>query len=257
MKIPERTKALLKKLFTRRRLIRTVKILGWVVLYSGLFLITVYFTMYSMIKIDELEVPRLVGMGIDEARDYAREQKFRLKKKAGYFQGNYPPLTIIDQYPEPGMNIKKNSFVTVYVTADVDQVEVVDLTGFSISEAERMLEDQNLRKRYISYMETTDIPSNLVIAQSYAPGEMVNIRTGIDLLVSKGKRRVSYVMPDLIGKSLDEVSDFLSRWDLKIAESRIKYVEYPLTPPGVIISQSPKPGFRINSNNLIDLKVSR
>jgi|GEM_PF-427063 len=257
MAVREKITHILNKVFTRQRVRSFLKVFGFIVLYAGLFGLTVYFTMYSMIKIDEIKVPDLVGTDYSRTREIAKEQKFRLKKKVGYFQGNYPPLTVIDQYPEPRTRIKKNSFVTVYITADIDQVEMADLEGFSLSEAEKMLADQNLRKRYISYMETGNVPSNLVIGQSYAAGEMLNVRTGVDLLVSKGQRKVSYVMPDLIGKSLREVTVFLEKWGLKVAESRIQYVEYPLTPAGIVISQSPKPGFRISSNNLIDLKVSQ
>ena len=257
MEISRKLKDLSGKIFTKKRLILFSKMIGYILLYFGLFISTIYFTMYTMIKSEEIQVPDLIGLGINDVIKIAKNNKFKIKRTIGYFQGNYQPLTVIDQYPEKKTNIKKNSFVTVYITADVQEVEVPDLGGFTILDAEAKLEELNLRKRYISYMESDNVPSNLVIGQSFTPGQMVHVRRGIDLLVSKGKKEVSYVMPDLIGKSLEEARIVLAERGLKIAESRIERINYPLTPQEIIISQSPKPGFKISANNLIDLKVSK
>lgn len=253
----EKFKKIIKEIFPKKRVLVISKVIGFIALYCTVFIVTVYFTMYSMIKSDEIKVPNLIGLDIKDVMKIAKNNKFRIRRKVGYFKGDYNPSTVIDQSPEKKVNIKKNSFVIVYITADIQKVTVPDLEGFTIGDAEKKLEELNLRKRYISYMESKNIPSNLVIGQSYSPGELVNIRRGIDLLVSKGRRKVSYVMPDLIGKSLEEVKTILAKRGLKIAEFRIERINYPLTPQEIVISQSPKPGFRISSNNLIDLKVSK
>jgi beta-lactam-binding protein with PASTA domain len=247
----------IRRIFNKKNLFSSLKITGFLALYGVLFVITLYFTMFKLIKIDEIRVPNLIGSKLSEVIKSSQKNHFKIKKKIGYYQGNYEPLTVIDQFPESATTIKKNSFITIYITADVEKVTVPDLEGYSLLEIERILEDAKLRKRYISYVETDGIPANTIIDQSIPPGLEVEVRKGIDLLVSKGRSKVSFLMPDLIGKPLEAARRFLNEQGLKIAESRIQRVVYHGIQPDIIITQSPKPGYRISSNNLIDLWVSR
>lgn len=250
-------KRLPSRIFTKKRGIFLGKILGFTLLYFAVLVLSVYFTMNNLIKGKEITAPDLLGKKLNEVKRIAKIEGFKVKEKVGYFQRDIEPLTIIDQHPDAGTMIKEDSFITVYISSKLVQVTVPDLTGFNLKECERLLEKNNLKRRFISYMETRDFPADLVIGQSYPGDTKVPIRTEVDILVSKGHKSISYIMPNLIGMNREEVTAQLEKVGLKIHESRIQQIEYPGLRPDIIVKQRPLPGFQINAKYLIDIKVSK
>ncbi|MCP5103969.1 MAG: PASTA domain-containing protein, partial [bacterium] len=125
---------------------------------------------------------------------------------------------------------------------------------YSLRESEKILRDNDLRKRYISYMDARDVPVDFVISQSVPPGARVVSDSGIDILVSRGRREQAYIMPDVIGKRLEKVEEYFSGMGLQISEKAT--VSYPGLEPGIVIKQAPTSGFRINSKARITIEVS-
>jgi serine/threonine-protein kinase len=78
---------------------------------------------------------------------------------------------------------------------------------------------------------------------------------GASLLVSRGPRDVSYVMPDLIGKDAQQVLAILERAGLKVTD--VRYRSYPGIAPGIVLRQSPSAGQRVSARAALSLDVSR
>ena len=69
---------------------------------------------------------------------------------------------------------------------------------------------------------------------------------GRALLVSRGQRGASYVMPDLIGRDArTPCSRSCERAGLKVAD--VRYRSYPGVAPGIVLRQSPPAGQRVSS----------
>jgi serine/threonine-protein kinase len=238
-----------------RKIVVVSKILGLVAFYSLILVASVFFTMSILIKGEELRAPDLVGKNLNEAYKMAANKGVYLKKVVGNYDQHYKPLTIIDQLPAPGTWVKEKSFVKVFVASELIEVIVPDLSGHSLKEIESILRESDLKKRFVSYMESAEVPVDFLVCQSYPPGVRVPRGAEIDLLVSKGKEEPSFIMPDLIGMELERVATFFEIKGLKTA--KITEVPYPGLRPGIIIKQFPSSGFRINSKNLIDLRVSK
>lgn len=238
-----------------RKILVISKILGLVAFYSFILVASIFFTMSILIKGEEVKAPDLVGKNLNEAYALASDKGVYLTKVVGNYDKHYAPLTIIDQMPAPGTWVKEKSFVKVFVTSELIEVIIPDLSGQGLKEIESIIRESDLKKRYVSYMESEDVPVDFLISQSYPPGARVPRGAEIDLLVSKGKGEPAYIMPDLIGLEIDQVSAFFESKGLQI--SRITDVPYPGLRPGIIIKQLPSSGFRINSKNLIELHVSR
>ncbi len=239
----------------KKKLILLLKISGIVFIYSLAFILSVYFTMKFLIKTDEVKAPDLRGKSLKEAFLIAKKNGIYLKKSFGIYDKTYKPLTVIDQFPAPDTKVKVGSVLKVYVSSDINEVIVPQLVGLNIKEVEDILKKSNLRKGFVSYIFANDVPIDFVISQSYSEGTRIAEGSNIDILVSKGFKRKDYIMPDLIGKRAADVLAYFENNGLKIAD--IKEVEYFGLDPGIIIRQSPAPGFKINSRNRISIEVSR
>jgi beta-lactam-binding protein with PASTA domain len=62
-------------------------------------------------------------------------------------------------------------------------------------------------------------------------------------------------MPDFIGRPVAEVLELLRLAGLKVGD--IRYRTYPGTAPGTVLSQSPRPGYRVGPRSVITLDISK
>ncbi len=237
----------------KKKLLKLARISGIIVLYFIILIITVFFTMKALIKGKETEAPNLIGKSLEQAQKIAVTQKVYLKRIDGNYDRHYDPLTVINQAPDPGVRIKEKSYITVFVTSDVVDVIVPDLVGYDLSDCEKLLSENNLRKRYVSYMDAEDVPVDFVIAQSYPPGARVPTGTEIDILLSRGAKEKSYIMPDVIGKYASDVKIYFEIRNLKVLENK---VYYPGLQPGLVVRQYPLSGHPINVKARISIGVS-
>jgi beta-lactam-binding protein with PASTA domain len=129
------------------------------------------------------------------------------------------------------------------------------LVGTSIRSARLALDLANLPLRRTVEVHTA-APEGEIIMQWPAPGTADSLEeAGVSLLVSQGPAGSEYVMPDLIGRPVEEVIDALRRAELKVTE--IRYRSYPGRAAGTVIGQYPRPGFRVGPRSPISLDVNR
>jgi beta-lactam-binding protein with PASTA domain len=77
----------------------------------------------------------------------------------------------------------------------------------------------------------------------------------VSLLVNRGDRGASYVMPDLIGVNGDRAAEILRARGFRVAV--VGSNPYPGVAAGVVIRQGPQAGFQIGPGEPISLEVSR
>jgi beta-lactam-binding protein with PASTA domain len=77
----------------------------------------------------------------------------------------------------------------------------------------------------------------------------------VALLVNRGERGASYVMPDLIGVNGDRAAEILRARGFRVAV--VGTTPYPGVAAGVVIRQSPQGGFQIGPSEPVSLEVSR
>lgn len=231
------------------------KTFGIFLLYFFVFFLSVYFTMMILIKGEELNAPDLVGKSIMDAESIADNCHVFLKKVEGTYDKNVKPNIIINQVPSPGVRIKEKSIIKVFVPSQVLEVVVPNLSGLSLNDCDKILGENDLIKRYISYIDASDTPVDIVMGQSYPVGTQVPRGTEIDLLVSRGSKEISYIMPDLIGKKSGDILIAFEQLGLKMPTPT--RVSYPGVESGVVVKQYPLSGFPINNKARISVEVSK
>ena len=104
----------------------------------------------------------------------------------------------------------------------------------------------------VSEVRSPDYPPDVVLAQE-PPAKGGG--TKVALLVNRGDRGVSYVMPDLIGVNGDHAAEILRQRGFRVAV--VGANPYPGVAAGVVIRQNPRAGFQIAPGEPISLEVSR
>ncbi len=233
---------------------KLLKIFLWTGVFGVIFLISSFLTMFMLIKGETYRVPDLRGKTEEEAIKILTKKELYLKKRREVFSRDYPEGTIVSQYPEPGEKIKKHHFIIVDISSGGERVKVPDLIQKNVKAAKIELEQYFLKIKRISSIHYK-FQAEDIIAQNPPPGSEAFKKSGIDILVSSGPRIVSYIMPDLIGKNVNDVMNYFEKYGLKI--EGIREVEYEGIPSGTIVRQTPLSGYKIKRGNIIILDVVR
>ena len=132
-------------------------------------------------------VPQLTGKSVRDAK-FSLE---RLGLKLGDVDqepSSYPKDMIYDQQFAEGTPIKKGESVNVTVSlgqVQAGSIEVPDLIGKSLTEAEKILADSSLKVGKINYQPSFSLLPNTILDQYPSKGNKVNPGDAIDLFVTK------------------------------------------------------------------------
>ena len=77
----------------------------------------------------------------------------------------------------------------------------------------------------------------------------------VALLINRGEKGASYVMPDLIGVNGERAAAVLRARGFRVAV--VGSTPYPGVGAGIVIRQGPQAGFQIGPGEPISLEVSR
>jgi beta-lactam-binding protein with PASTA domain len=104
----------------------------------------------------------------------------------------------------------------------------------------------------VSEIRSHTFAPDIIVAQS--PPAKTAAAT-VALLVNRGERGASYVMPDLIGVNGDRAAEILRSRGFRVAV--VGATPYPGIAAGIVIRQSPQAGFQIGPAEAVSLEVSR
>jgi beta-lactam-binding protein with PASTA domain len=128
-------------------------------------------------------------------------------------------------------------YLTFKVLSFSRTVEIPELSGKSVLEANKLLTDRGLYLKIEGEDYDTTVPTGHIIRQGIPAGNKVKERRAIKVVISKGLRVRS--IPLLVGKTLLESESFLLEKGLKI--SKIIPVHSSTVEKDRIIAQKPEP----------------
>lgn len=159
---------------------------------------------------------------------------------------------VITQEPPPGSVARRQRSVRVWLSAGPHAVALPQLVGQTARSAQLRAAEDGITIDEVAEIRSPDTPADVVVAQS-PPAKAASGR--VALLVNRGDRGVSYVMPDLIGVNSDRAVEILRSRGFRVAV--VGSTPYPGVAAGVVLRQSPAAGFRISPGEPISLEVSQ
>ena len=132
-----------------------------------------------------------------------------------------------------------------------NRVSVPDLDGLTITQAERALDEANLRLG-AQTPELSERPEGTVIAQQPAAGEMLEQGQAVNVTVSSGREQVT--VPQLVGlTSVEDVRVALTDAGLQLGPVQRQESEQPAD---YVLEQTPEAGTQVDLGSLVSIVVS-
>jgi len=133
-----------------------------------------------------ISVPKLVGKTVTNSR-FSLE---RLGLKLGSIfeaPSNSPKNTVLEQQYSEGTKIDRGSAVNITVSSgsETGSIVVPDLIGKSLTDAEAIITELNLKIGKINYQPSFAILPNTIIDQYPSKGVLLNPSDNIDLFITK------------------------------------------------------------------------
>ena len=230
---------------------------GKLLLLAGALIVTyVLFAAAAMrvaIKTREVEVPQLSGKSVNEASALLIDAGLHLKVEEGRrVDPKVPAGQILAQDPAAGIRTRRERGVKVWVSAGPRSSIVPALIGESDRTAQMRVQQDGFIVSSLSEIRSAEYPAGTVVAQT-PPAKSQSER--VALLVNRGERGATYVMPDLIGVNGDRAADVLRARGFRVAV--VGDHPYPGVPAGVVLRQAPQAGFQIAPGEAISIEVSR
>ena len=131
-----------------------------------------------------------------------------------------------------------------------EEIAVPNVTGKQLNLAQQILESENLRVN-VAEIYNSKVPAGEVVRQDPDAGRNVKLERMVTIYVSKGGETID--MPDLVGLTKDVATKRLQKIGLQIGSVYEKESEKKA---GILVSQYPAAGTKINRGEIIDLVVS-
>lgn len=230
---------------------------GKILLLIGALAVTyVLFAAASMriaLRAREVQVPDLANRTTNDATVVAGDVGLTLKvDESRRIDPKIASGRVVAQEPAAGSTMRRQRSVRVWLSAGQRAAVIPALTGETERTARLRLAQGGLTLASVSEIRSPDYASDVVLAQE-PPAKSGG--STVALLVNRGDRGTSYVMPDLIGVNGDRAAEILRQRGFRVAV--VGANPYPGIAAGVVIRQTPQAGFQIAPGEAISLEVSR
>jgi beta-lactam-binding protein with PASTA domain len=230
---------------------------GKLVLLAGALATTyVLFAAAAMrvaLRAREVQVPDLTNRTANEATAMAANLGLTLKVDDS--RRPDPKIAagrVLAQEPAAGSVARRQRSLKVWLSGGQRAATVPRLVGETERTAQLRLAQDGLTLSDVSEIRSQNFAPDVIVAQT-PPAKTAAGR--VALLINRGERGASYVMPDLIGVNGDRAAEFLRNRGFRVAV--VGSNPYPGVAAGIVIRQSPQAGFQIGPGEPISIEVSR
>jgi serine/threonine-protein kinase len=200
-----------------------------------------------------IPVPNLSGRTLAAATNDAALRRLRIKVTGRKNHARVGAGRVIEQDPLPGATTKENRTLRVVLSMGPKKTTVPDVQGQALRSARLRLESMGVPIRRIIEAPSA-VAEDTVLVQVPDAGVVENLGEGVLLVIARNGSLRDYVMPDLIGKSIEDITAaFEGRG---FVPPQIRYRSYPGLLRGTILSQSPLAGYRLNPRTAVIFEVS-
>ena len=234
---------------------------GWLIALIVLLLLAVggagyYWFTHRPVESDEVEVPDLTDLTMEQARARANEYELTIKEGENVYSTEIAENRIADQDPHKGTTVKKGTTVTVYLSKGSKEGTIPNLIGMNE-------QSDNIKSYVESYgyklgkirEETSTERAGQIIIQDPAPGPPMEKGADINIWVSNGKGVEEGKVPPVTGLTYEEAKRDIEDAGFKVG--KVEYYESNVYGSGYVMYQQYDAGFDLKLGSSIDLEISK
>ena len=203
---------------------------------------------------DMVEVPNVVGMTEDDAKETLNDEGLGFKVVSREESKEYEKGRVSEQKTEAGEEVAKNTTIEVVVSSGLvgDSITVPDVSGMTEDEAQSALENAGSRNISSEFTYHDSVPSGQVIGTTPEANAEATEDTEIVMQVSKGAERKT--VPNVVGQKDADAQNAIKSAGLSVGTVTYEYSDS--VAQGIVISQSVDGGKKVSAGTTVDLVIS-
>lgn len=211
-----------------------------------------------------ISVPDLTGMKYEELEKFLSDHELRFEVEDSVYHEEYPPLSVLRQFPKAGSVVKPNRIIYVSVNPVMPpMVPMPDLANpnntTSRIGAEAILKSNGLKRGRIIQRSHVDL--NLVLEMRYngkiiIAGTRIPKGSVIDLVVGDGNGPSDFVLGSLISDRYKLALFKLHGWNLRLGQVFIPEGIDTTGTDYIVYRQYPPAGDSVRVDDQIDLYIA-
>ncbi len=202
---------------------------------------------------EQVEVPILIGMTIDEASDLVRQLGLQIdieREASDEFEADQ----VIRTEPEAGTLVNDDSRVTLVISQGPAQISIPNLAGLTEAEANNLLAAEGFTNFFSERVGSATVPAGQVIETSPPAGQPTEPGQAITVRVSDGPQQVQ--LTNLTGKDQATAEAWLT--DVELVPD-IQFVD--LQPGdaliGLVVDTQPGAGQLVQQGQTVIVRIGR
>jgi beta-lactam-binding protein with PASTA domain len=205
---------------------------------------------------ESITVPSVEGLPITKVEEFLASHDLRYEVNDSSYSADYPPLTVLKQYPAAGAKVKENRKIFVSVNRkNPPTVKMPDLIDGSLTNAEAVLRGSELKRGkiklvrgpFLNVVKEMQIEGNKVV-----PGVLIPKGTIVDLVVMDGGSN-KLPAPNVLGFSFEDAKFNILGSNLNVGDIELLGDTTGKNP--VVLKQVPSPQSEIIVGDVIDLWI--
>jgi beta-lactam-binding protein with PASTA domain/predicted Ser/Thr protein kinase len=198
-----------------------------------------------------VQVPDVVGETEDDATQTLEDAGFEVEVERE-FSEDVRRNEVFEQDPEAGQRLERGETVTITVSRGERQVEVPDLEGQTVGEAQGALADANLELGSVTN-EASEAEEGTIIDQDPGPGEQAQPGSAVNVTISSGPETV--VVPNVVCQDIDEAQATITGAGLGFDVTGERFSDE--CPEGTVAEQNPGGGAEVVRGTTVRVKESQ
>lgn len=236
-----------------------------IILYGVILYLVLFILVFVGLRIythhgRSFPIPDFKGLNSDRVAEIADSRDLVIE----IIDSTYIPYlqkgSVIDQYPQPGIHVKKNRTIFLTINAfNQAKVEMPNVVGVSFRQSKTTLESRGLKVGRLIY--EADFAKNNVLRQMYKgsvikPGTMIEKGQYVDLVLGNGYTYSTSPIPDLTDlnytRAVSEINDAYFNVGTVTFDTTVhNFID---TLNAVVWKQNP--AYYSNSRNVVGGKIS-
>lgn len=229
-------------------------LLGLVLLL--VFLASALLAMRFAIHGREVRVPRVTGLTPAEAERVANAEGLVLSVESRFYTVNVPEGRIVSQSPSAETPVRRGWKVMVAESLGPQRAAIPNLIGQSEHAADINIGRHGLALSSVATIHLPGAQPGTVVAQTPPPDAKDASSPKIGLVLAADDNSQRYVMPNFVGKPLNEVTKAVKDAGFTLGKTWTGSASLP-NGPGIVVKQYPTAGQRIARDTIIEFEVSQ
>ncbi|WP_200302483.1 Stk1 family PASTA domain-containing Ser/Thr kinase [Streptomyces adelaidensis] len=192
----------------------------------------------------KVEVPDVTDKDEDDAVRILQDKGFKVRTRQAE-SGTEDAGTVLKQDPEGGEQAEKGTEITLTVAERAARSTVPDLTGSTLSEARKLLAEQDLKLGGTTEVES-GAEAGTVVGQSVAESEEIEPGSSVDVRIAQAVQTVQ-IPVDVVGRTLAEVQDELGGLGLRVSVAS----GYSQASDSVVTAATPEAGSEVAAGSTV------